>query len=264
MQTSKHTADIGAETTRWAKLARLGLERDGYWYERKFADPARGTEATRLLAQELGQPLDDVVVTEPDSDAPSWRPFDQRMALGWHGDFCTHNERASLSMSFIERGDPRGSPWGDWRVATVARVIETMESTERGRRAIRELSDRDAPFAFDGEIFRFRVLASYDSQPILRFYGTGLREGIASAMADEVTLLDAVTALEQAADACAVHFAATAGAVLVVHNWRALHYRNEQTVGVAQPRRAVLMFVRRAVGGATAAERVASIPESAL
>jgi hypothetical protein len=71
-----------------------------------------------------------------------------------------------------------------------------------------------------------------------------LRAGIDSADEDKTALLDAVAALEEAADACAVHLAATEGAVLVVDNWRALHYRNEQTVGVEHPRRAVLMFVR--------------------
>jgi len=236
--------DVGAQATRWASVARLALARDGYWYEPRFADPADGAEAARTLAKELGQVLDDVVVTQPEPDAPSWRPFDQRVALGWHGDFCTHKERASLSMSFIECRDPRGSPWGDWRVATVASVIAIMEKTVPGRRAIRELSDRDAPFAFDDEIFHFRVLESCGSQPILRFYGAGLRAGVASAGVDNTALLDAVAALEEAADACAVHLAAPEGAVLVVHNWRALHYRNEQTVGVQHPRRAILMFVR--------------------
>ena len=68
----------------WARTARLALERDRYWYQPDFADPSCGREATGWLAEELGQVLDDVIVTCPTVDAPRHRPFDQRAVLGWH------------------------------------------------------------------------------------------------------------------------------------------------------------------------------------
>ncbi len=228
----------------WAPVARTAIERDGYWYQPDFADPACGLEATRRFAEALGEVMDDVIVTCPSADASPQKPFDQRVVLGWHGDFCTHARRASLSMSYIERSDPRGSPWGDWRVANVTRAVATMMQTERGRRAVGEFSERDAPFAFDEEVSFFRVLEWWGTTPALRFYGAGLREGVARTRADDAALLDAVDALEEAAEACAIHLVARAGSLLVVDNWHALHYRCEQTVEVEQPRRAILMFVR--------------------
>lgn len=146
-------------------------------------------------------------------------------------------------MSYIERNDPRGSPWGDWRVANVTRVVATMMQTERGRRAVGELSERDAPFAFDEEVFFFRVLEWRGTTPALRFYSAGLREGVARTRADHAALLDAVGALEEVAEVCAVHLEALAGSLLVVDNWHALHYRCEQTVEGEYLRRAILMFV---------------------
>ena len=223
-----------------SKLAERGIESsivshalstEGFSYQSGFAAPAQGRHLMTCLAQTLGQLSDDVITTKPEPDAPAWRPFDQAGSIEWHNDFSSHAQRPRFSLSFIEAEDPRSSPFGDWRVAKVADIVHVLSETEEGM-----------PFMFDRQVRWFPVLDTLDGHQVLRFNGATLRAGCREqGLSPDV--LDAIAAVESAADQVAIELAATTGALLVVDNWSTLHFRREQSVGLTSRREAVLMFV---------------------
>jgi hypothetical protein len=213
------------------------LAQNGYYYCATFAAPSEGAQAAAELAAELGTLCHGTARTAPSPAARTNQPFDRAEALGWHSDFTTHAERPRFSLSFVERQDPRGSPWGDWRVARVPDVLSVIRASPGGHEVFRILHESH-PFEFDGSVFRFPVLTREGD---LRFYGDGLRRGLALEPLGR-EYLSAVTAVENAADQCAVDLVASAGALLVVDNRMTLHYRRQQTVVGAELRRAHLVF----------------------
>lgn len=220
------------------------LRTDGFFYQPSFAAPESGLEHVMQLASRLGNLWPDIVLTQPTPDAPAWRPFDRAEVLGWHNDFTSHAERPEYSLSFIERADPRGRPWGDWRVARVADVIAALGKTAPGRQAVEILTAGAKPFEFDGDVYHFPVFSERDGTTVVRFYGEALRRGCVG-RPDASDVVAAVKAVETVADQCCVELHARAGALLVVDNWVTLHYRREQSVDLAPTRRAVLAFAGR-------------------
>lgn len=216
------------------------LRLDGYFYSQTFAESSLGAEAAASLAVQLGKLSYGTVCTEPSPTAPATRPFDKQEALGWHNDFTTHVHRPRFSLSFIERQDPSGSPWGNWKVARVRDVLDVLAQSPEGREVLGILLEPH-PFEFDGQVFSFPVLTGQRSILHMRFYGDGLRRGYAiqRGTGDK---LSAITAVENAADECAVELVATTGALLIVDNRLSLHYRREQTVKGVALRRARLLF----------------------
>lgn len=231
-------AERGIESS----IVSRALSTEGFSYQSGFAAPAEGRHLMTCLAQTLGQLRDDVIATKPERDAPAWRPFDQAGSIEWHNDFSSHAQRPRFSLSFIEVEDPRGSPFGDWRIAKVADIVHVLSETEEGRQTMQLLRTKPMPFMFDRQVRWFPVLDALDGHQVLRFNGATLRAGCREqGLSPDV--LDAIAAVESAADQVAIELAATTGALLVVDNWSTLHFRREQSVGLTSRREAVLMFV---------------------
>ena len=138
-----------------------------------------------------------------------------------------------MSLAWVQEAAVRGAA-GDWRVASAPNVVATLLRHQEGRRAIALLSSRILPFQFSeaDPMRRFRVF----SRRGLRFYGEALRRGLRE---KDQLANDAVAALESAADTVGTTLRAHQGALLVCHNWTALHDRLEQALG----RRSLLCFV---------------------
>ncbi len=84
------------------------------------------------------------------------------------------------------------------------------------------LADGTKRFEFDREVHHFLVLAMRQGEPLLRFYGAALRAGgLGKGVGGSVGV--AVAAVEEAAERNAIALSATAGALLIVDNWRMLH-----------------------------------------
>lgn len=225
------------------------LRRRGYHYEPAFNSDDDGGIALVALARALGplyvagemNPDLPVIITAPTADAPSWKPFDRPERIGWHNDFSTMEDRPSLSLAWIARGDPEGG--GDWRAASSEKVL--------ARVALPHLDETAFPFGYSdsGAAQLFPLVAPVPEEPSrkgLRFYGRALREGAIlehGGVPDETRRL--IAAVEAAADAVGETLPARTGALLVCHNWLSLHDRTGQTTasGVLL-RKSVLCFVR--------------------
>ncbi len=237
----------------WAELVTERLRRSGYVYDRTFLSDIADSNAVMIAARALGSmfvpaetsPHWPVVLTSPSDRAPEWRPFDRRESIGWHNDFSTRVGRAEVSLSCILRQDPLGPGFGAWRVASVGDVFAKLRCSSDGRKLLDRLSKEAHPFGYlDTGACKFHRIVC---QKGLRFYGRALSEGarLAFGQVPDHTM-DTIGLIEEAADAVGETFAASRGALLVVHNWVSLHDRTEQTVeGTEARRRAQLCFVKK-------------------
>ena len=188
------------------------------------------------------------IVTSPRVGAPHSDPFDRAEAIGWHSDFSSHPTRPRLSLSYIERQDPRGPMFGAWRVAPVADVLTRMRQGDIGRQAVGLLLETPIPFVVtEGtEPAVFRALAPRGSRGLgFRFYPRAMRDGCVAVHGRVPEAVDrAIRAVEAAADAVGKTIPAATGSLLIVDNWHCLHDRLAQTVEPGLPlRRAILSFV---------------------
>ena len=165
----------------------------------------------------------------------------------WHGDFATYPKRPELSLVYVTHGDPGGHEFGEWRLASVKRLVETMRSTAGSRAALAFLSTEKLPFSYaeGGEHRWFRVFEPRAGTVFgLRYYWPSLRHGcraVYGAVPERIAA--AVAALERAADEVAETVPTETGSLLVVNNWLALHDRTGQTVtAMEQNREALLCF----------------------
>jgi hypothetical protein len=176
-------------------------------------------------------------------------PFDRPEPIGWHGDFATHQDRPELSIVYITRPDPRGGDHGAWRLATVARVLDVLQSTTSGRGAFDLLSRDELPFSYaDGEpLSWYRVIESRPEGLGLRFYLPSIRRGCLAAYGElPLPIASALDTLERAADQVEVVIPTHQGSMLVISNWFALHDRVRQTISRTRANReALLCFVAR-------------------
>lgn len=231
---------------------RNGVAERGYYYCPEFAAPGDGHVALLRLANRLGalfQESDPIVTTRPSARAPTARPFDKPESLGWHNDFSTHVSRPELSLAFIARADPRGADYGAWRVASVERVIQHLADTTSGREVLRGLMDTPVPFSFTraGPRAFHRVLeprCEDSGRYRMRFYGRAIRFGLRRSAPEERAAIEScVAAVENAAEQVGETCPASAGALLVAHNWFCLHDRTAQTVCGRKRRQSLLCFV---------------------
>ena len=232
----------------WVRQVRDSLLANGYHYQSAFCsdaadDPERIVTAARLLGVVYTpadtDPNKPVVLTQPSSSAPKWRPFDRRPSIGWHNDFSTCSKRPRLSLSWIERGDPSGPIGGGaWRVASVKAVIEKLRETRDGNRLVADLTRGSEAFGYhDAGSWRpFRVIIRRALKE-----GAMLRYKKIPERTSEI-----VARVEEAADAVGEVLPATNGALLIVDNRLSLHDRLEQQVTGPRERRrrAWLCFVQ--------------------
>lgn len=238
------------------------LHQEGYYVARI---PAGGRDAAEMLV-EVARSLGELFVpADCDPEAPVIRtaparsrmaaPFDRPEQIGWHGDFSTHEDRPELSLVYITRPDPRGGEYGAWRLASVARVIADLRTTDEGRAAFELLSGEPLPFSYaDGEEPRwFRIIEPGSAGSLgLRFYLPSIRRGCTAEYGEVPPQIDAaLTALERASDNVGEIVPTHEGSLLIASNWLALHDRVQQTVSRTQPNReALLCFVAHPHTGA--------------
>ena len=240
------------------------LERVGYHHDRVEVSAGEAVAFVVELARSLGElyvppgcdPAEPVLRTAPTADAEA-APFDRPEAIGWHGDFASHDDRPELSLVLVTRPDPRGPEHGAWRLASVTRMIDALRSTPKGREAFDLLSTEKLPFSYteDQEPVWYQVLEHRpNGRWGLRFYQPSIERGYRAAGREvPPAVADALGALGAAADSVAETVPTRAGSLLVTDNWFALHDRTDQTVGSGgSEREALLCFVRRRtrVGGA--------------
>ena len=247
--------------TAWVRGVHNSLRARGYYYEPEFcietAHPEPIVTAARLLGHlyvptgtNLSQP---VLLTQPSSSAPQWRPFDRHAAIGWHNDFSTRSVRPVLSLSWIRQGDPSGLNGGAWRVASAAAVLTKLIQTPEGERLVASLATRAEPFGYrdTGGWRSLRVIVGKggkSSRRGLRFYGRALQEGAWLCFGRIPDRTHEIIAhVEAAADAVGEVLPASTGALLIVDNRFSLHDRAEQQVtGPEECRRqAWLCFIKR-------------------
>jgi hypothetical protein len=234
-----------------------GLQRDGYY----VASAQAGDEGAVRLVLDIGcslgelyipkhcDPAEPIIRTAPKRSRRA-APFDRPEAIGWHGDFATYPNRPELSLIYITRPDPRGGDFGAWRLASVARVLSSLRTTENGRASFDLLSQELLPFSYaDGEPSRwFRVIESQSNGSLgLRFYLPSIRRGCIAEYGEiSPRVSAALAAVEGAADTVAELVPTREGSLLVASNWFALHDRVRQTISRSQPNReALLCFVTR-------------------
>lgn len=186
-----------------------------------------------------------VLVTEPEAEAPEWKPFDRPERIGWHNDFSTLAERPVLSLAWIARADPEPGQ-GDWRVASSPRVLARLAEDPEIERLAREPQPFGYPDSERASLFPVIAPVAGDSgREGLRFYGRSLREGARLHLGfvpPETERL--IAAVEGAADAVGETLRCTEHALLVCHNGLALHDRTEQTTAGSRLRRkSVLCFL---------------------
>ena len=194
-------------------------------------------------------PIEPVIRTAP-ARTRNAAPFDKPEAIGWHGDFATHVDRPEFSIVYITRPDPRGGQYGAWRLASVERVIESLQTTKDGRSSLDLLTNEFLPFAYaEGEPPRwFKVIEGRpDGRLGLRFYLRSLRRGSIAAYGEiPPRIAVSLAAMELAADEVAEVVPTQEGSLLIASNWFALHDRVRQTVSRRyQNREALLCFVAR-------------------
>ena len=253
MSEKKAARERGADE--WAAQVVASLRTCGYFYDPDSSSSVDSADDLLRAASTLGPVLippgtgleQPVLLTRPSLRAPTWRPFDRRAPIGWHSDFATWPDRPALSLSWIRRQDPAGPDVGAWRVASVRAMLARLADSAEGQALIGRLSRETHPFGYmDAGSPRFFPLLGRRG---LRFYGRALTEGARLAFGTvPPRTREAIALIERAADAVGETLPASAGALLVVHNWRSLHDRTEQTVaGVATGarRQAWLCFVRK-------------------
>jgi hypothetical protein len=231
---------------------------DGYYVGRVQLAVDDGSKFVLNVARSLGElyvpkdcdPSAPVIHTAPTRSRRA-APFDRSEAIGWHGDFATYEDRPELSLVYITRPDPRGGDYGAWRLASVNRVLERMQSSDEGRSAFNLLCSECLPFSYsEGEPSRwFQVIQPLpDGNLGLRFYLPSIRRGcIAEYSNVPAHIAAALAQLESAADEVGEVTPTEAGSLLIASNWSALHDRVRQTISNIRPNReALLCFVAKA------------------
>ena len=227
--------------------ARIGREASGA--VNFIVDTARclGT----LYVPEECDPQEPVIRTSP-TRTKRVAPFDRGVAIGWHGDFATHEDRPDLSVVYITRPDPRGGRFGAWRLASVARVLEVLGANKNGRTAVEVLRCEPLPFRYgnDQGTRWFRVLELRKGRLGFRYYLPSIRRGCLAEYGKVPSRIEsALAAVEDAADQVATVVLTREGSLLITSNWFALHDRMRQTVSRTRPlREALLCFVATAGG----------------
>lgn len=191
-------------------------------------------------------PESPVIATAP-SLRKSAAPFDRPEAIGWHGDFASHEDRPRISLVHIVRGDPAGPEAGAWRLASTQRALDKMAKLPGGPEAIELLRHEALPFSYsDGKAPKwFKVIEQIEEDQVgLRFFAPSVARGFAS-LGRKMSgpIADALSRLKGAADEVQVMVPTRPGSLLVIDNWRALHDRTPQSAGRKQGRLALLGFV---------------------
>lgn len=237
------------------------LRQDGYYVTRVPASGETAVQVVLDIARSLGElfvPMDcdpDEPVIRTTPTRSRWAaPFDRPEQIGWHGDFSTYEDRPELSMVYITRPDPRGGDYGAWRLASVARVIAALRTTDDGCAAFDMLSRERLPFSYseEEEPRWFRVIEpGADGRYGLRFYHPSIHRGCITQYGEVPAHIEAaLTALERAADDVGEVVPTQEGSLLIASNWLALHDRARQTISRTQPNReALLCFVARSHAG---------------
>jgi hypothetical protein len=231
------------------------LRRSGYYVARVRVGREEAVRFVLDLACELGElyvpkdcdPVEPIIRTAPVRSRRA-APFDRPEAIGWHGDFATYEDRPELSLVYITRPDPRGGDFGAWRLASVARVIAELLTTEDGRVAFDLLSRERLPFSYaDGEPPRWLLVVEPRSEADfgLRFYLPSIRRGCTAEYGEvPPRIAAALAAVEHAADEVGEMVPTEDGSLLIASNWFALHDRVRQTISrTRENREALLCFV---------------------
>lgn len=230
------------------------LDQLGFWTGEAGLSADDPVAVLRSLMTGLGTPYipdgcapgDPIIKTAP-SRRKSAAPFDRPEAIGWHGDFASHDERPGISLVHIARTDPGKPGAGSWRLASNSKVLGRMAEREDGRQAIALLQHEVLPFSYsDDQAPRwFRVIDHNPSGGTgLRFYAPSIERGYRYlGQEPPACVLQALEQIRAAADAVQVVVQASRGSLLVIDNWRALHDRTPQTVARKLPRQAFLGFV---------------------
>lgn len=238
---------------------RTQLDQDGYYVSRQplWESPV---QSVLHLARSLGElyvpsncdPMEPVIKTSPVRSHRA-APFDRPEAIGWHGDFATYKDRPEISIVYITRPDPRGGHYGAWRLASVERVLEALQTTSDGRSSFDLLHSETLPFTYsDSEAPRwFKVIENRPNGRLgLRFYLPSLRRGLIAEYGEIPSRIAvALAAVEHAADEGAEVVPTQEGSLLVASNWFAIHDRVRQTISRRHPNReALLCFVAKESG----------------
>lgn len=233
------------------------LAADGYMVVRVAQGHRDPVQILLELAYSLGvlfvpggcDPDAPVIRTAP-SRSRRAAPFDRPEAIGWHGDFSTHEKRPELSLVYITRPDPRGEEFGAWRLASVQKVISELRSTRAGDVAFQFLKETALPFAYaNGDPPRWfpAIRKRSDERIGLRFYLPSIQRGCVSAYGAFPSEIEgALTAVSKAADAVGELFPTYEGSIMIASNWFALHDRATQSVNRRKANReALLCFVEK-------------------
>lgn len=234
---------------------RAALDREGCFVSKLSVPQGEEAPFITALARSLGQlyvppdcdPDEPVIRTDP-TEAEEAPPFDRPEAIGWHGDFATHEDRPELSLVYITRPDPRGGEYGAWRLASVAEVLGVLRESTAGGEAFDLLRRVPLPMSYDEaqEPKWFKVIEPRPEGKLgLRFYAPSIRRGCQSAYGQMPAHVNsALSQLEHAADQVQRVVPTEAGSLLVTSNWFGLHDRVQQTVNPTGPNReALLSFV---------------------
>jgi hypothetical protein len=239
------------------------LRRDGYYVAHLASQCQNADEFVLSFARSLGE-----LYVPPDCDpaaplirtAPTRKrnaaPFDRPEAIGWHGDFATHEDRPELSIVYVTRPDPRGGDFGAWRLASIAEVIRALQESAAGRTAFDFLSSTPLPFSYSDDE-NPRQFVVFEPRPPartgMRYYLPSIRRGcIAVHGGIPPRIASALAQVEAAADRAARIVPTREGSLLVASNWFALHDRVQQTVSRTRAKReALLCFVKRTGGRAS-------------
>lgn len=230
------------------------LETGGFWTG--FAKLPREDPGAllRSLMVQLGAPYvpdgctpEDPIIRTAPSRRKTAAPFDRPEAIGWHGDFASHDDRPKISLVHVARADPGDPNAGAWRLASSEAVLEQMTRTGDGRGALAVLEREALPFSYsDFQPPRwFKVIAETgDGTRGIRFFAPSIARGFHHLGQDTpASVAEALGQLERAADAVQVVVPTTPGSLLVIDNWRALHDRTPQTATRKNGRQALLGFV---------------------
>jgi hypothetical protein len=233
------------------------VERDGYYVAQVAPRELRADDFVLDLARSLGDlyvppacdPAAPLIRTEPTRKRRA-APFDRPEAIGWHGDFATHEDRPELSIVYITRPDPSGGNFGAWRLASVADVIAMLHESTDGRTAFDFLSSTPLPFSYsDDESPRHFVV--FEPRPNgrmgMRFYLPSIRRGCIEIHGEiPPRIASALAQVEAAADRAARIVPTREGSLLVTSNWFALHDRGQQSISRTKAKReALLCFVKQ-------------------
>jgi hypothetical protein len=193
-----------------------------------------------------------IITTQPAHDAPVAEPFNRSERIGWHNDFSTLRCRPALSLSWIARADPAVfvDGKGCWMVAGSKPILEHLRQKPEGDKLTRFLSETPLPFAYEAsdEVCWAKVI---DDNPHrarekgIRFYRRSILEGCKKEYGTVPQIVvEAIDALESAADVCGNMLPSVSGALLVCDNWMCLHDRTVQSTESSMSSRiAYLAFV---------------------